>query len=311
MRRRSRRPTRRARATSPRRSRARSKRRSRSWSRTGRRTSRIRRARRRRRPGTPSSTRPNCSLVQPSSLSSELLDQREDLPIDVVHRRGEEDQRADHPAVAAHRRRGGFRHARRRRARLPVLVRRHAFVLRDPGARPRLPVILDGGTSRGRRGTRVRRGRRSADGLLGLVLTRLGEVVGHRLARGRGIVRANRAVDPPVRFGGVAQVAVGRAFRRHAPLLVVERRRPSRRATATIGFPDAAATAAVEIDVVHEKALRIVERREEAGRRHRRASRADRAWRVRPRAPAAPTSRMPARFVHLLAREAVERRLER
>ena len=47
-------------------------------------------------------------LVRPAELDvEELLDERQDLPVDVVDRRGQEEEAADDPADAAHGRRGG------------------------------------------------------------------------------------------------------------------------------------------------------------------------------------------------------------
>ena len=49
-----------------------------------------------------------------------------------------------------------------------------------------------------------------------LVAARLEEVIVHRAARAGGVARADRLVDPPVRFRRVTQVAVRRALDRAA-----------------------------------------------------------------------------------------------
>ena len=52
-------------------------------------------------PETKELTSPYCALVQPSSTSSVDLSSAQDLPVDVVDRRRQEQQRADQPAITA------------------------------------------------------------------------------------------------------------------------------------------------------------------------------------------------------------------
>ena len=150
--------------------------------------------------------------------------------------------------------------------------------------------------------------RRGLGGLLRLVVAGLEQMRVHRLPCGLGVARADRLVDSPVHLGGVAQVTQARARGGIAAPLVVERRdhldqrRDDR-------VPRRGGDSAVEVDVVDEKHAGIVERREEArdfvgqrghlighGALGRKACRAD--------------LENSARFVHLFAREAMERRQE-
>ena len=88
--------------------------------------------------------------------------------------------------------------------------------------------LVDATAARPSRSGARRRGAASAAsvsaGLLRLVVGGLEQVLVHGLARRVGVARADRLVDPPVRLGGVAQVALDGALRGLAPPLVVQRR---------------------------------------------------------------------------------------
>ena len=85
----------------------------------------------------------------------------------------------------------------------------------------------------------------------------------HGASRALHVVRPDGLIDLPVRVGGVAHVAIDRAFRGRPPALVVERgdhldeRRDNRVARR-------GRDAAMEVDVVHEKHLTVGQRREQA-----------------------------------------------
>src|SRR5713226_5293603 len=59
---------------------------------------------------------------------------------------------------------------------------------------------------------------------LRLVGGRLEEMLVHRASRRLGVVRANRLIDPAVRFGGVDEIAIRRPLRGAAAAIVIERR---------------------------------------------------------------------------------------
>ena len=123
-----------------------------------------------------------------------------------------------------------------------------------------------------------------------------------------GIAGPDGLVDPPVRFRRVAVVALAGARRGVAAPLVIQRRhhldqrrhdRIARRRR----------DAAMEVDVVHQEHARILERGEQAGDLV-----GQRRELIGRRAFGRETGRADledaARLVHLLAREAVQRRLE-
>ena len=120
------------------------------------------------------------------------------------------------------------------------------------------------------------------------LLAGLGEMLLHGLSGGDGIARTNRLVDAAMHLGGVTQLLDRGPLCGSAALLVKQGRhhfhqRRNDRIARRRGH------AAVKVDVVHEKNLRIVERRKQAGHFLGEALRADLlskeypAWKARTR----------------------------
>ena len=148
------------------------------------------------------------------------------------------------------------------------------------------------------------RGPTGSRGLLRLVRAGLLEVVVHRAARRLRVARADGLVDAAVRLGRVVQVAVGGALGGLAPPFVVEgRHHLDQRGDDRV--PGGGCDGAVKIDVVPQEPLRVFHRREQARHllghcRHLLRGRAV------SREPGCADLEDAPRFVHVLAREAVQ-----
>ena len=128
----------------------------------------------------------------------------------------------------------------------------------------------------------------------------------HGEAGGRRVVRANRTIDLPMCFGGVSEISVSRTRRGLATAFVVKRRHHLDESRddwigRTLGH------GAMERDVVDEKALGIGHAREEARDFFRHGRKLLRGRSLR-REPCRLDLQDSTRFVHLIARKAMQRR---